>query len=142
VTDLRVLWRSWRVQLLVGMMLIVLVMFGAAAALTFWQEQRATRAQSQTYVLAMARFLAASASNAVLSRDLAALSELLRALPEQQRLTRAMLLAQDGRILAHTDSTRSGLFLGDAASGRPPSSGWACSPCWSAWCSQFGPCSG
>ena len=70
-------------------------------------EARAERAQS------LAQMLAASSSSWVLSSDFSGLKEVIDSAASDRDLRYAMIIAPSGKVLAHTDARRRGLYLAD-----------------------------
>jgi PAS domain S-box-containing protein len=69
--------------------------------------------RAKSRVLFQAELLAANSLHGAMSNDMAALSEIINALAQDEDVTRAMVTDGRGRVLAHTDTGKVGLFRSD-----------------------------
>ncbi len=109
----QMLFGTLRGRLIMGVALVHAVMM----LLFLWdltvRQQSMIREQGKEQAGSLSQTLAVSSEGWMAARDLAGLQELVDALKRYPDLEFAMLLAQDGRVLAHTDSTKVGLYLID-----------------------------
>lgn len=102
-----------RSQLTVGVALVHAVMM----LLFLWdlttRQQHMILEQQTEQAMSLSQTLAVSSSGWLAAHDLAGLQELADAQKRYPELSFAMLLAPDGRVLAHSDRTKLGLFLHD-----------------------------
>jgi len=109
----RLLLGSLRRQLTVGVAAVI----AATMALFVWGLvvlQREVFLENQAMISdGLAQTLATSAQNALAARDLAGLQELVEAQRQFPELSFAMLLDNDGRVLAHTDPARRWEYVRD-----------------------------
>lgn len=116
-TVLSFFWkRSIRLQLMVGVALVhaVLMTFFVLDLVerqrSFLQDQRHDQAFSLT------RTLAANSTSWVLADDLVGLEELIKSMADYPDLRYAMVLSDEGRVLAHTKPGVAGLYIVDPIS--------------------------
>src|SRR5687768_17464432 len=109
------LWhKSVRRQLVSGVVLVYVAVMSVFAA-TLVSRQRAfllQKAESRT--LFNASVLATSARPGLMSADVSGLQEIVDAFQADQRILHALVLDPQGRVLAHTDTSKAGLYLKDA----------------------------
>ncbi len=114
---LRSLWdESLRRRLLVGGVGLFVLTLMAAAALKYTLFQAFLDARAQAQALALAQNFSVSSRVWVLSSDLAGLQEMAMAMKGFPDVRYAMLIAPDGRVLAHNESSHDGGYLTDATS--------------------------
>ncbi len=115
--------RSFRQRLLAGMALAL----GAAMLLfvtrVVVQQRRDLMLQSEAQGRVFAESLAVSNLSEAIESDLEGLQESLRSAARYPDLRYAMVLAPDGRVLAHTEPERVGQYLSD-----PSSTAWLQGP--------------
>ncbi len=72
--------------------------------------------ESASDTVSLAESLAASSRSWVLANDVAGLQEVIHSFQTHPGLRYAMIISPSGRVLAHSDATKIGLFVSDAAS--------------------------
>lgn len=102
-----------RRQLVTGVALVHAVLMAGFVWDITQRQQEMLLERLGEQAAALATGLASTASGSVLSRDLAALRELVGAQSGQPDLAYAMILDHQGRVLAHTDAGRIGLAVED-----------------------------
>ncbi|MEA3208805.1 MAG: hypothetical protein QOE70_1862 [Chthoniobacter sp.] len=111
------LWdRSVRRQLVTGVVLVYVAVMSVFVAQLVARQRAFLREKAESWALFEAAQLAASSLPGMMNNDLAGLQEILEPLRADKGLRYAMILDPQGRILAHTDKSKSGRFLQDARS--------------------------
>jgi PAS domain S-box-containing protein len=111
------LWpTSLRRQLILGVALVHLCLMMVFVVDIVTRQRLFLRNEDIDQVRSMAKFLAINSSSWVLAHDMVGLEEILHPLSGFPDLRYAMIVTPDGKILAHTDVRRTGLYLKDAAS--------------------------
>ncbi|MEW6133753.1 MAG: PAS domain S-box protein [Pseudomonadota bacterium] len=112
------LWErgSFKRQIIVAFVLGFLLLITAFIGYMVRSESRNLYQESDSAALGLARSLAVSSRSWVLANDVAGLQEVIRSFDAYPELRYAMVVSQDGRVLAHSDPEKAGLFLTDAAS--------------------------
>jgi len=102
-----------RRQLIIGMTLVVASMM----SLSIFEQTRLAREQAVTVqaelVSALARSVAVSSAVWVASRDYAGLQEIVSGLKSYPDLRHVVVLDRHGKVLAHSDPTRRGMYMSD-----------------------------
>jgi len=109
----RLLGRSLRRQLMIGMVLTVALMMSLFVWDMTQRQQAAARAHQSEQVVAMARSVAVAGSVWVASRDFSGLQEIVQGLSSYPDLRYAMVLDVRGQVLAHSEPGRLGFYLSD-----------------------------
>jgi PAS domain S-box-containing protein len=112
------LWErgSFRQQIIVAFVLGFLLLITACIGYMARTESQSLYKESDDAALGLARSLAVSSRSWVLANDVVGLQEVIRSFDAYPELRYAMVVSQDGRVLAHSDPEKTGLFLTDAAS--------------------------
>ena len=98
-------------------MTVVHLLLVAAFTLEVVERQRAFLArQSREQMDGLAKMVAVGASSWLLANDVAGLGELVASLEHQPELRYAMVVSSRGQVLAHSDPSRIGQYLGDPES--------------------------
>jgi len=109
----RLLVGTLRRQLIIGMTLVVAAMM----SLSIFEQTRQAREQAATaqaeLVSALARSVAVSSAVWVASRDYAGLQEIVSGLKFYPDLRHVVVLDRHGKVLAHSDPTRRGMYMSD-----------------------------
>jgi len=117
----RRLWSgSIQRRLFLGTTAVVAITLSLLVADQLARQKAMLMQQSEEQGQAMARTLAMSSVSWVLSSDVEGLQEVVHSLAAYPDLHYAMVLAPDGRVLAHTDPKVIGKMGGDAISARVP----------------------
>jgi PAS domain S-box-containing protein len=112
----RFLFGSIRRQLIIGIALVHAVMMTLFVYDLVYRQRDFLHQQTQERAVSLARATAASGTQWVLSNDLIGMEELLSGLATYPDLRYAMILAPDGRVLAHSDARSVGRYLADPVS--------------------------
>lgn len=108
------LWGSnVRRQLVVGVVLVHALLMTLFVFDLVRREHEFAKERSEAHVEFQAQMLASSSAYAVMSNDLAGLSDILVALRNDKDLNYAIVTDTRGRILAHTDPSKVGLYRSD-----------------------------
>ena len=112
------LWErgSFRQQIIVAFVLGFLLLITAFIGYMARTESQSLYKESDDAALGLAQSLAVSSRSWVLANDVVGLQEVIRSFDAYPELRYAMVVSQDGRVLAHSDPEKAGLFLTDAAS--------------------------
>ncbi len=114
---MRRLWpRKVRSQLIAGVALVNLVMMSIFVWDLVERQRRFLKEHSLAETQALAQALAVNSGSWVLANDVVGLGEVVQALGHYPGVRYAMVVARDGRVLAHTDERNQGLFLSDERS--------------------------
>ena len=111
---------SLRMQLITGMVLINAVIILSFIAYLTGHQRRTLRTVQQAQVQDLARNLANAAVPWVSSRDLAGLQEIVMGLKGNPQVIYAMLMDDQGRVLAHTDPGKRAQFVQDLPDASSP----------------------
>jgi methyl-accepting chemotaxis protein len=113
----RWLWgKSIRRELVTGFALIYLVSMGLYAAQVGSRQRTFLREKASSRTEVQATLLATACLPGVMSNDLAGLQEILRAFIREKDVLYAMAIDPQGRVLAHSDASKAGLYLTDPRS--------------------------
>jgi hypothetical protein len=112
----RFLFGSIRQQLIIGIALVHAVMMTLFVYDLVHRQRDFLHQQTLERAVSLARATAASGTQWVLSNDLIGMEELLHGLATYPDLRYAMILAPDGRVLAHSDALSVGRYLADPVS--------------------------
>ncbi len=93
--------------------LTILFLFAAV----FFQQSFLNRT-SKVYLTGLVQSFAVSARPWVLASDVVGLQELLHSISTYPDISYAMVISKSGRVLAHSDTSRIGLYLADSTSRR------------------------
>ena len=105
-----------RRQLILGVALVHAVLMVLFIGDLTLRHRRLILERQVEYATALSQTLAASAPEWIASRNVAGLQELIQSQRQYRGLAFAMILDDDGRVLAHTDPSRLGLFVTDLPS--------------------------
>lgn len=108
--------RSFRGQIILTFVAGFSFLIAAFVAYTAWTERGYLYRESAQHATALAEALAVSSVSWVLAYDIVGLQEVAQAFHGYPELRYAMVLSTTGRVLAHTDGSKTGLFLADPAS--------------------------
>lgn len=111
-----VLGGSFRRQIILAFVMGFTILMTAFAAFQAYTETRDLYDDSRDRTIAIARSLAISSRSWVLANDVAGLQEVVSALKNHAELRYAMIVSPSGRVLAHSDGTKVGLFTTDELS--------------------------
>ena len=111
------LWRkSIRRQLIIGVALVYLALMAVFVGDLLTQQREFLLTKACSHASARADLLAASCLHGVMANDLAGLQEIVQSMRGDRALSYSMIMDLQGRILAHTDPTKVGLYLQDETS--------------------------
>ncbi|HJV23559.1 MAG TPA: ATP-binding protein [Holophagaceae bacterium] len=102
-----------RRQLILGVAVVHSVLVVLFIADLTHRQQRIVLERQIEHAQALAHSLATSSAGWIASRDVSGLQEIIATQSTYPDLDFAMILDEDGRVLAHTDASRLGLYLGD-----------------------------
>ncbi|MBI1896048.1 MAG: HAMP domain-containing protein [Acidobacteria bacterium] len=108
--------RTIGAQLIVGVALVHLLLMTIFVLDTVHRQRSFLLERSRERVLFQAAALAASSLRSMIMNDLEGLAETVAAFSREPGVRYAMVTDKTGRVLAHTDRTKSGLYITDAAS--------------------------
>ena len=118
--SLPILKRLWpgriRSQLICGVVLVELVFMMLFVGAMVARQQKFLRQQNLEETQMQAATLAVNSLSWILANDVAGLEEILRSQRDHPRLRYAMILSPEGKVLAHTESARLGMYVNDATS--------------------------
>ncbi|MDO9227432.1 MAG: response regulator [Pseudomonadota bacterium] len=107
---------SIRLQLNIGITLLNALLMGLMVAHLVGQRAEFLEHNSREQAHALAATLAVSSTSWVLANDVVGLQEVVRSVGREANVRYAMLLNPEGRVLAHSEAARVGLYLSDARS--------------------------
>ncbi|MEW6133751.1 MAG: diguanylate cyclase [Pseudomonadota bacterium] len=107
---------SLRRQIIVVFVLGFFLLIAAFISYMAYIERESLHKESNHAALGLAQSLAVSSRSWVLANDVAGMQEVIHAFDAYPELRHAMLLSRSGRVLAHSDEEKTGLFLTDATS--------------------------
>ena len=107
---------SFRRQIILAFVVGFFVLIGVFATFLVMTENKTLHDDSVAETTSMAQSLAASALPWVLANDVAGLQEVVVAFHAYPEFGYAMVVSPTGRILAHSDPSKVGLFLADESS--------------------------
>lgn len=117
LTRLRLFWTgSIRRRMMIGVGALIVLFMLAFVFQTVEHQRLFLAKQNEERGAALVDTLAVHASSGILTSDEAVLGELVASLAKYPDLRYAMLLAPDGRVLAHSDQKLTGRYAVDAAS--------------------------
>ncbi|MBP8285884.1 MAG: EAL domain-containing protein [Rhodoferax sp.] len=102
-----------RRQLIVGMALVVTVTMSAFIWDQTRREQSALFDQQSELAMVLAKSLATSSAVWTISRDYGGMQAIVASLQHYPELKHAMVLDTSGRVLAHSEPSRRGMYLSD-----------------------------
>lgn len=102
---------SLRRQLIIGISLVHAVLMMIFVYDLLSRQKSFLRDESVRLVSGLAQALAANSSSWLLSRDYSGLQEVVMGQTKYPNLVMAMVFANDGKVLAHTDISRIGLYV-------------------------------
>ena len=108
--------RSIRRQLMLGIALVHAVLMSIFVLDLVERQRQFLGEQSIAQASGLAKTLAANSASWVLSNDLEGLSEVLQSQASYPGLRYAMVVRPHGRVVAHTDREKAGLYLQDELS--------------------------
>lgn len=113
------LWgTSIRRQLVFSVAFVYLVLMTGFAGYFVVSQREFLRDKARSHATARTELLAASCLHGVLANEVSGLQEIITSLLQDRGVRYAMILDPQGRVLAHTDPSRDGLYLTDDASQR------------------------
>ncbi|MBS4095725.1 MAG: GAF domain-containing protein [Sulfuricella sp.] len=116
-TLLRRFWeKSIRHQLIAGVVVVTTLLMTVLVADLSWHQTRFFYRESEQQAGSLAETLAASSTPWMLSNDVVGLQEIIQSVTRYPGLRYAMLLAPDGRVLAHNDPALVGRYIEDPLS--------------------------
>ncbi|OYY93622.1 MAG: hypothetical protein B7Y41_10215 [Hydrogenophilales bacterium 28-61-23] len=107
---------SIRSQLTFGIVLLLTLLMSLLVAYQVFRQGEFLEHNSQGQARGLANTLAVSSTSWVMANDVAGLEEVVRSVAREPDVRYAMLLSPDGRVLAHSEPARVGLYLTDARS--------------------------
>ncbi|BCO31915.1 hypothetical protein TspCOW1_20180 [Thiohalobacter sp. COW1] len=108
--------RSIRRQLMLGIALVHAVLMSIFVLDLVERQRQFLAEQSIAQASGLAKTLAANSASWVLSSDLEGLNEVLQSQASYPGLRYAMVVRPHGRVVAHTDRSKAGLYLQDRLS--------------------------
>lgn len=115
--SLRRFWeKSIRHQMIVGVVAVTTLLMTVLVADLSWHQTRFLYRESEEQAVSLAETLAASSTSWMLANDVVGLQEIIQAANRYPGLCYAMLLAPDGRVLAHNDPAQVGRYIQDPLS--------------------------
>ncbi len=111
---------SIRMQLVLAIVLLNAVLMSLMVAHLDSRQQAFLERNSHEQAQALATTLAASSTSWVMASDLVGLQEVIAAVAREPHVRYAMVVSPDGRVMAHSETSRVGAFLTDAASRQLP----------------------
>lgn len=113
----RWLWgSSVRRQLMIGVALLYAVLMTVFVFGLVHRQRAFLLERTKSRVIFQAQLLAASSLHGAMANDMASLSEIIAALAQDSDVIRAMVTDAEGRVIAHTDAGKIGLFRNDPRS--------------------------
>lgn len=114
---IRNIWTgSIRRQLMLGIALVHAVLMTIFVLELVERERHFLHRQAVEQAISLAQTLAANSTSWVLANDVEGLAEVVQSLRRYPDLRYAMLIAPDGRVLAHSNPTYLGLYVTDPLS--------------------------
>ena len=114
ILGIRRFWtRSIRRQLMLGIAVVHAVLMTIFVVDLVERQRHFLTEQSIAQANSLAKTLAANSSSWLLARDLEGLNEVLQSQTGYPQLRYAMVLTPQGRVVAHTESDKAGLYLID-----------------------------
>ena len=107
---------AFKRQIVLVFVLGFLCLFSALVAFLVRAQSHSLYEENHHAAQGLAHSLAVSSRSGVLANDLVGLEEVIASFAAYPNLRYAMLLSPTGRVLAHTDTTKMGLFLSDTSS--------------------------
>ncbi|MDD5389967.1 MAG: response regulator [Gallionellaceae bacterium] len=107
---------SIRRQLILGIVLLLTLLMSLLVVDLVIRQSEFLQRNSLQQARGLANTLAVSSTSWVMAHDVVGLQEVVRSLEREPNVRYAMLLSRDGRVLAHSESSRIGLYLTDARS--------------------------
>ncbi len=107
---------SIRQQLVLGMVLLLTLLMSLFVTYQVYRQGEFLEHNSQVQAGGLANTLAVSSTSWVMANDVMGLQEVIRSVARETNVRYAMLLSPDGRVLAHSEPARVGLYLTDARS--------------------------
>ncbi len=117
IPRLRLFWTgSIRRRLMLGVCGLVVTVMAAFVFQTVERQRQFLESQSEERSVALAETLAVNSTSWVLASDLAGLAEVTGSARHYPDLRYVMVLAPDGRVLSHSDTSLVGRYVSDMAS--------------------------
>ncbi|MBI5092769.1 MAG: PAS domain S-box protein [Candidatus Hydrogenedentes bacterium] len=114
---LRGLWPvTIRYQLICGVALVHLLLMTIFVFDLVGRQREFLRQQSLEQTQGLAQTLAVNSASWLLANDVAGLQEIVRSVLQYPGLRYAMITTDEGKVLAHTDPSRVGMYLSDDVS--------------------------
>jgi signal transduction histidine kinase/CheY-like chemotaxis protein len=110
------LQRSFKRQIILAFVAGFSLLSGVFVTGLAWTERGYLYQESAQHAAGLAKSLAASARSWVLASDVAGLAEVVESFLNYPELRYAMVLSPEGRVLAHNEAARVGLFVADPTS--------------------------
>jgi len=107
---------SFKRQIILTFVVGSFCLISAFAAYMIKTESIYRHQDSNSATLGLAQSLAVSSRSWVLANDVAGLQEVVNSFQAYPELRYAMVISPSGRVIAHSDRTKVGLFLSDASS--------------------------
>lgn len=108
--------KSIRHQMIAGVVVVTTLLMTVLVADLSWHQTRFLYRENEQQAASLAETLAASSTSWVLSNDVVGLQEIIQSVTRYPGLYYAMLLAPDGRVLAHSDPAQVGRYIQDPLS--------------------------
>ncbi len=107
---------SIRQQLVIGIVLLLTLLMSLLVIDLVIRQNEFLQSNSQQQARGLANTLAVSSTSWVMANDVVGLQEVVRSVDREPNVRYAMLLSREGRVLAHSEPARIGLYLTDARS--------------------------
>ncbi len=107
---------SIRQQLIIGIVLLLTLLMSLLVVDLVIRQSEFLQRNSLQQARGLANTLAVSSTSWVMAHDVVGLQEVVRSVDREPNVRYAMLLSRDGRVLAHSEPARVGLYLTDARS--------------------------
>ena len=107
---------SIRQQLTVAIALLLTLLMSLLVAYLVHRQSEFLHRNSQEQAHGLANTLAVSSTSWVMANDVAGLQEVIQSVAREPNVRYAMLVNREGKILAHSEPARIGLYLTDARS--------------------------
>jgi PAS domain S-box-containing protein len=107
---------SIRQQLIIGIALLLTLLMSLLVADLVNRQSEFLHRNSQERAHGLANTLAVSSTSWVMANDVAGLQEVIQSVAREPNVRYAMLINPEGRVLAHSEPARIGLFLKDPRS--------------------------
>jgi PAS domain S-box-containing protein len=108
--------RSVRRKLILGIALVHAALMGAFVIELVSDQREFLHRRAVDQARSLVETFAANSTSWLLANDVSGLQEVVRAVARYPDLSYAMALTQEGKVLAHSDASRIGMYLTDGAS--------------------------